>query len=54
MNGAATANRRLRFLGFARNDFGALGITSGAAEMTSRTAQWGGFMEWRAASQESC
>ena len=27
MNGASTANRQLRFLGFARNDILAFGIT---------------------------
>ena len=36
MNGAATANRRLRFLGFARNDIG-------APRMTSWTAGLQGF-----------
>ena len=30
MNGASTANRRLRFLGFARNDIVALEKTFGA------------------------
>ena len=43
VNGAATANRRLRFLGFARNDIRALRIRSWAVEMPSLAARWRGL-----------